>query len=53
MNVITGKISSLIQCQQVKIDKLGRWIDQKFSNEKNKIIIIKLHRMTQETNQGI
>ena len=27
MNVITGKISSLSQHQQVKFDKVGRWID--------------------------
>ena len=27
MNVITGRISSLIQPQQVKIDKVGRWMD--------------------------
>ena len=53
MNVITGKISSLIQHQQVKIDKLGRWMDQKFSNENKTITIIKLHRMPQEKNQGM
>ena len=53
MNVITGRISSLIQPQQVKIDKVGRWMDQKFSNEKKTITIIKLHRIPQGTNQGI
>ena len=53
MNVITGKISSLSQHEQVKFDKVGRWIDQKFSNEKKTITIIKLHRMMQGKNQGI
>ena len=50
MNVITGKISSLIQHQQVKIDKLGRWIAQRVSNENKTLIIITLYRIPQGTN---
>ena len=52
MSVTAGNISSLIQHQQVKIDKLGRWMHQKVSNEKKTIVIIILHIMTQGTNQG-
>ena len=47
----TGNISSLIQNQQVKIDKLGRWIAQIVSNEKKEITIKTLHRMSQGKNQ--
>ena len=34
MNVITGKILNLVQCHQVKIDKLDRWMAQRVWNEK-------------------
>ena len=53
MSVITGKISSLIQCRQVKIKKLGRWIAQKVTTEKKMLIIVALCRIPQGTNQGI
>ena len=34
MNVITGKMSSLIQHHQLKLDKIGRWMARRVSNEK-------------------
>ena len=53
MSAITGKISSLIQHQEVKIDDLGRWMAQQVSNGKKTLIIITMHRTPQGTNQGI
>ena len=52
MSVSTCKVSSLIQYKKVKIDKLGRWIAQRVSNEKKTTFIIKLCRIPQVTNQG-
>ena len=47
------KILSLIQHQQGKIDRLGKWMAQRFSNKKKAIVIIPLCRMPQGKNQGI
>ena len=52
MSVMTGKISSSIQHQQVKIDKLGRWMTQRVSNKNKTIIVMTLHREPQGTNKG-
>ena len=53
MNVITSKISSLIQYQQVKVVVLDRWMSQRVSNEKKMSVIIALHNIPQETNKVI
>ena len=53
MNIITGKISSLIQHQEVKIDDLGRWMAQQVSNGKKTLMTITMCRTPQGTNQGI
>ena len=51
MSVVIDKTSSLIQPQQVNIEKLGRWIAQRTSNEKKAFIIITLCRIPKGENQ--
>ena len=50
MNVITGRMSSLIQHQEVKIDDLGRWMAQRASNRKKTLLTIIMCRTPQGTN---
>ena len=53
MSVMTGKMSSLIQHQEVKTYDLGRWMALQVSNGKKTLITITMHRTPQGTNQGI
>ena len=53
MSAETGKASSLIQHQELKIDDLGRWMAQLVSSRNKALTTTTMRRVPQGTSQGI
>ena len=53
MEVINGKISSLVKKEKIKIDPIGKWLAYPVSNGQKTIIFITLYRILQSLNNGI